>query len=217
MNTGPEHSTDSSTALSAGEVTRLLRRWRRGDEQAPEALFEVVYTDLRDLAERFMRRERSGHTLPPTGLVHETFLRLSTQDASLQAARNRRHFLGIAANAMRRILVDHARYLAAAKRPSSRDAEPLTPGLADPDAALEHSVLEVLAVNRALDDLRDLHPRRADVVELRYFAGLEESEVAELLGVSRATVTRDWRIARLLLQQQLVAPPSLTTGDSTAR
>lgn len=205
MNAAEDHSQDLNTDLPAGEVTRLLRQWRKGDDQAPEALFQVVYRDLRELAEHFMRRERRGHTLPPTGLVHEAFLRLSKQDSSLRLAENRRHFLGIAATAMRRILVDHARYLAAAKRPSFRDATPLTPSLADPAAALEPSVIEVLTVNQALDQLRDLHERRARVVELRYFAGLDESEVADVLGISRATVTRDWRIARLLLLESLEA------------
>lgn len=184
---------------SSGDVTRLIRRWRGGDSSAQYELFEAVYDDLRRLAESFMRNERAGHTLPPTGLVHEAFLRMEREDSAVGTAENRSHFFGVAARAMRRILVEHARRHAAQRRPSSREALPLDRlEVADENQA---KVLEILAVDRAMEELRAVHERQAQVVELRYFAGLEESEVAEVLGVSRATVTRDWRVARLMLKR----------------
>lgn len=192
---------------SSGDVTRLIRAWRSGSDRAQEELFESVYDDLRRLAASYMRNERNGHTLPPTGLVHEAFLRMKRGDSSLGLAENRRHFFGIAARAMRRILVEHARHHAAARRPSSRDALPLHEQIHEEiheemsGAAEESRVHQVLAIDEALTRLRAASERQAQVVELRYFAGLEEREVAELLGVSRATVARDWRVARLLLKR----------------
>jgi len=184
---------------SSGDVTRLIRRWRGGDSSAQYELFEAVYDDLKRLAEAFMRNERAGHTLPPTGLVHEAFLRMEREDSAVGTAENRSHFFGVAARAMRRILVEHARRHAAQRRPSSREALTLDRlEVADENQA---KILEILAVDRAMDELRAVHERQAQVVELRYFAGLEESEVAEVLGVSRATVTRDWRVARLMLKR----------------
>ena len=148
-----------------------------------------------------MRNERAGHTLPPTGLVNEVFLRLERSNASISQAENRRHFFAIAARAMRRILVENARYHAAACRPSARDAVPLEE--ANHLMAGESTVFEILAVDEALERLRAASERQAKVVELRYFAGLEEAEVAKILGISRATVTRDWRIARMMLRRFL--------------
>jgi RNA polymerase sigma factor (TIGR02999 family) len=185
---------------SSGDVTRLIRRWRGGDEHAQGELFEAVYDDLRRLAAAYMRDERVGHTLPPTGLVHEAFLRLEREDSAVGTAENRGHFFGVAARAMRRILVEHARRHAAQRRPSSREAIPIE-GL-EIAADEEVRLFEILAVDGALEELRSIHQRQAQVVELRYFAGLEEAEVAEVLGVSRATVTRDWRMARLMLKRR---------------
>lgn len=184
---------------SSGDVTRLIRAWRSGSDRAQEELFESVYDDLRRLAASYMRNERIGHTLPPTGLVHEAFLRMKRDDSSLGLAENRRHFFGIAAQAMRRILVEHARHHKAARRPSSREALPLNDEILG--AVEDTKVHQVLAIDEALTRLRAANERQAQVVELRYFAGLEEMEVAELLGVSRATVARDWRVARLLLKR----------------
>lgn len=184
--------------LESGEVTRLIHRWRGGDASAQDALFASVYDDLRSLAASYMRRERAGHTLPPTGLVNEAFLRMDREQSAFQVAENRRHFFTIAARAMRRILVEHARFHAAARRPSSRDGQALDDFEFEADEA--SSPLEILTVDQAMDRLRDANERQAHVVELRYFAGLEEAEIAELLGVSRATVSRDWRVARLLLR-----------------
>ncbi len=206
MNTGAKGGLDRDGERddSAGEVTRLLGRWREGDEQVSEELFAIVYEDLRGLAAGYMRQERDNHTLPPTGLVHEAYLRMVRDRSGDGLGENRLHFFSIAAQAMRRILVEHARYHAADKRPSSRDAVAL-----DEDhenrSAVQAPLLEILAVDKALKSLRATHERPAQVVEFRYFAGLEESEVAEVLGVSRATVSRDWRLARLLLQRALRA------------
>ena len=192
----------SASGVVSGEVTRLIHQWRGGHAAAQDELFAAVYDDLRRLAASYMRDERAGHTLPPTGLVNEAFLRMEREQSALQVAENRRHFFTIAARAMRRILVEHARFHAAARRPSSRQGETLDElkvgSLAGGGA--EPSPLEILTVDQAMGRLRSVNERQAQVVELRYFAGLEESETAELLGVSRATVTRDWRIARLLLR-----------------
>ncbi|MEM6797095.1 MAG: ECF-type sigma factor, partial [Acidobacteriota bacterium] len=136
-------------------------------------------------------------------LVHEAYLRLGGQDSAADGAKNRRQFFSLAARAMRRILVDHARFHAAARRPSPRGARPYDERL---DArGGEAQLLEILAVDEAMDWLKTVHGRRALVVELRYFAGLEESEVAEILELSRATVSRDWRVARLLLNDFLAS------------
>lgn len=193
---------------SSGDVTRLIREWRAGNEQAQDELFESVYDDLRQLAAAYMRNERVGHTLPPTGLVHEAFLRMKRDNSAVGLAANRRHFFSIAARAMRRILVEHARYHAAERRPSSRDALPLDDRASSSDD--ERALHEILAVDEALERLRATSERQAQVVELRYFAGLEESEVADVLDVSRATVTRDWRVARMMLKR-FFRPESATT------
>ena len=190
---------DPEAEASHGEITQLIHRCRDGDPAARGLLFDAVYGDLRRMAAAYMYDERAGHTLPPTGLVNEAFLRMERNDSAVATAENRRHFFGIAAQAMRRILIEHARRYAAARRPSPLDAEPLDESFLQGTEG-EPAVLEVLAVDQALDRLRAVNPRQAEVVELRYFAGLEESEVASLLGISRATVTRDWRVARLMLK-----------------
>ncbi|MEO1366217.1 MAG: ECF-type sigma factor [Acidobacteriota bacterium] len=195
-----------TTDIRGGEVTRLLQRWQFGEEAARDELVAVLYDQLRGLAGSYIRNERAGHTLPPTALVHEAFLRMDRENSGLDLAQNRRHFFSIAAQAMRRILVEHARYHAAARRPSSRDSEPLeedmsvTPG--------EEQALEVLAVDKAMERLKASDERMATVVELRFFAGLEITEVAEVLEVSQSTVLRDWRVARLMLQSFLSGAPS---------
>ena len=183
---------------SEGEVTQLLRSWRRGEETAQEELFALVYDELRRMAGRYMQNERTGHTLPATALLHEAYLRMHRENSALGLAENRRHFFSIAARAMRRILVEHARYHAAARRPSSRDAEPLEEQMAVLDG--ESSLHEVLAIDKAMQRLKASDERMAQVVELRFFAGLEVSEVSEVLGLSESTVLRDWRVARLMLQ-----------------
>jgi RNA polymerase sigma factor (TIGR02999 family) len=200
-------------------VTLLLRRWTAGEQAAVDDLFPLVYQELRRLARRYLRRERSDHTLPPTALVHEAYLRLLGSDLSAATVETRAHFFAVAAQAMRRILVEHARRHAAVRRPSPADRTGFEEhGALDRRPA--EPVLEILAVHQILDRLRQDHPRQAQVVELRYFAGLSEVEVAELLGVSRPTVARDWRVARLLLgrllQGEADAPPADKDATPTA-
>lgn len=189
--------------MADGDITRLLHRWSAGDPEAADALLPMVYDELRRLAGHYLRRERPDHTLPPTGLVHEAYLRLLGPAPAGAALDNRAHFFAVAAKAMRRILVDHARRHAAARRlrPAKKTAFEEA-GAFDRAPA---SAVEVLEVHEALDRLREDHPRQAEVVELRYFGGLTEPEIAEVLGVSRPTVARDWRLARMLLRRLLTA------------
>ena len=179
------------------QVTGLLARWSDGDPDALDQLFPLVYHELRQMAARFMRRERGGHTLQTTALVHEVFFRLTGRsDATVEG---RAQFLTVAAQAMRRILVDHARGQQAQKRIAPADRVPLEnamPLAVDPG-------IDVLALNQALSRLSQVNARQTRVVELRYFAGLENAEVAAVLGVSLATVERDWLAARLWLRRQL--------------
>lgn len=193
--------TSRPDSAEAGEVTRILDRWAAGDEAAFEALLAKVYDELRQLAATYLRRERADHTLTPTGLVHEAYLRLVGTDLVGATVENRRHFFAVAARAMRRILVEHARRYQAARRASPKDRVAL-----DAEALwaqVEAPPAEILALDQALDRLRQASPRQADVVELRYFGGLSESEAAEVLDVSRGTVARDWRVARLVLSRSL--------------
>ena len=190
---------------SAGEITLLLEQWVSGEEGAGEPLLRLVYDELRNLAGRYLRRERSDHTLPPTGLVHEAYMRIARADLKGVVVKNRVHFFAIAAQAMRRILVEHARRYQADRRPSPHQREEL---LEDGSwTRLEPQIHELLEVDQALDRLRKAHPRRAQIVELRYFAGLTEQETAEALNLSRATVARDWKVARLLLSRFLKSEP----------
>jgi RNA polymerase sigma factor (TIGR02999 family) len=176
----------------AHEVTALLTAWSKGDESAYDKLVPLVYDELHRLAHRHMNRERKGHTLQTTALVDEAYLRLAGQRVPWQ---NRSHFFAIAAQLMRRILVDHARSHQYAKRGAGAPHVSL-------DNALEMSeerAAELVALDEALDDLARLDPRKARVVELRFFGGLEIEETAQVLGVSPNTVKRDWRTARAWL------------------
>ena len=181
------------------EVTELLARWKLGDAHALDALMPVVYTELYRLARLQMRRERPDHTLQPTALVHEAYMRLvSSSDAGFE---NRSHFYGAAAQAMRRILVDHARQRNALKRarPEGRVSLDETP----------HSVdlrLDLVALDVALQRLGEIAPAAARVVELRYFGGLSIDETAAVLGVGAATVKRHWTFARAWLHRALAEP-----------
>jgi RNA polymerase sigma factor (TIGR02999 family) len=189
-------------SLSSPELTRLLRAWSGGDRAAGDELLLHVYEELRRQAARQLRRERPDHTLRPTALVHEAYLRLAGQRRADWESRGQ--FFAVAAQVMRRVLVDHARERAAAKRPGSRLRVELAEGLAveaPPDA-------DVLAVDQALRELADLDPRRARMVELRFFGGLTGEETAAALGVSEATVTREWRLARAWLLRRLRAAPA---------
>jgi RNA polymerase sigma factor (TIGR02999 family) len=185
-------------AATRQDVTALLRAWSQGDAEAGERLLPIVYGELRRQAARLLRRERRDHTLQPTALVHETYLRLVEQKAA--DWRNRTQFFAVAARAMRRILVDHARRHGARKRGGSWDRITLDesrrawPG--EPD-------VDVLALEDALGELATIDPAKVRLVELRFFAGLNLEETASVLGVSESTVSREWRLARAWLFRRL--------------
>jgi len=185
-------------SVPASDVTRLLQDWRQGDEEARERLISQVYDDLRRLARGQLARERSGHTLQPTALVHEAYLRLIDQDRVQW--QNRAHFFALAATMMRRILVSHARKKHAAKR--GGDAVPVTLDEAL-DADRPGPAVDVVALDEALEALADLDRRQARIVELRFFGGLTIRETAEVLDVSPATVKLDWQMARAWLYREL--------------
>ena len=179
------------TETAATEVTGLLRAWRRGDAQAGDALLERVYAELKKIAASQLRRERAGHTLQPTALVHEAYLRLLQQQGV--DWRDRAHFFGLAAAMMRRVLVDHARARGARKRGAGIDPVPITL------TAKRAPEAELLDLDRALTAFAERYPRQTRVVEMRYFADLEIEEIAECLDVSPITVKRDWQFARAWL------------------
>ncbi len=191
---------------SSGEVTQLLHRWQGGEGEAQEELIRLVYGELRQLARRYMERERSDHTLQATALVNEACLRLLRQ-ASFN---DRAHFFRAAAQAMRRILVDHARRLKAGTRIPHADRLPLElaaePGLAPRT--------EVLELDHALFKLAEVDPDLARIVELRCFGGLTITEVAQLKGISEATVSREWRLAKGWLRKTLAERRSERSGDA---
>lgn len=182
---------------SAGEITEQLEALRRGDRHAESILAELMYDDLHARARQYMRRERPDHTLQPTALVHETFLRLLRhQPVEWQ---DRAHFLAVASVVMRRILVDHARRRHAGKRPGGKQQVELDERHA---AQLPH-LDQLLMLDEALTRLSQMDARQGRLVELMYFGGLTEEETAEALGVSVRTVRRDWASARSWLQAQL--------------
>lgn len=196
----PASPSADASPTNGHAVTRLLHAWGAGDSGASEALIPLVYAELRRQASRALRREREGHTLQATALVHEAWLRLDGQhDARWES---RTQFLAVAAQMMRRVLVDHARTRRAEKRGGG--AVQVTLGEANHAAASSENV-DVLALDDALERLAVLDPRKARLVELRYFAGLSIPEAAEALGVSLATVGRDWAVARLWLRRELEA------------
>lgn len=181
-----------------GAITLLLRRLSAGDARAEAELLPLVYAELHAIAARHLRGERAGHTLSPTALVHEAYLRLG--DGIALAAADRRAFFALAARRMRQVLVDHARHRDAAKRGGpGREAITLS-ALGDVGA---DGGIDTLALDQALSHLGDMDARKAQVVELRYFAGLEMAEIADVLGISRATAQRDWDVARSFLYQAL--------------
>jgi RNA polymerase sigma factor (TIGR02999 family) len=175
-------------------LTELLHRWRTGDADAAEALASQVEVELRRIAARQLRGEANRSLLQTSALVNEAYLRLAEHPP---AARDRAHFFSIAARVMRHILVDAARARRRAKR------EGLRVSLSDAGPAASRSVADVLLLNEALDRLANFDARKAQVVEMRFFAGMEVEEVAEFLGVSPNTVIRDWSIARAWLQKEL--------------
>ena len=185
-------------ATRAHEVTSLLRDWSSGDAEAEGRVFSLVYDELRQLAASYLNRERGGHTLQPTALVHEAYLRLvdSRQNISWQ---NRSHFYGIAARIMRRILVQHARARAAIKRGGLEQHV----SLEDTEIAFEESAAGLVALDGALERLAQDYPRQSEVVVLKFFGGMEAREIAAMLQVSEKTVLRDWNFARLWLYREL--------------
>lgn len=181
----------------AGEVTVLLGELRAGNSDAEARLLELVYPQLRKIATRHLRRERTGHTLQPTALVNEAYLQLAGQRE--KDWQNRSHFYAVAAQSMRRILVDYARTKKAIKRDGSRQQVELTDALVISDDRLD----EILSVDEALGRLAAFDPRRCRVVEMRFFGGMSEAEVADALGVSVRTVKRDWNVAKAWLHGEL--------------
>ena len=184
---------------SPQDVTQLLIAWREGDSGAEQRLLPAVYDELHRQAERAMRRENEAHTLQATALVNEAYLRLV--DQSRVQWKNRAHFFGVAAQVMRRILVDHARSRLADKRGAG--AKRLTLDDANVGAPEESGGIDVLDLHEALERLAALDETQARVVELRYFSGLNIEETAEALGVSPATVKREWSVARAWLRREL--------------
>lgn len=185
--------------LPARDVTRLLLDWRSGNKASLDEMMPLVYDELRRIARYYLDRERSDHTLQPTALVHEAYLRLVDQHSVNW--KNRAQFLGVAAQMMRRILVNHAEARNAAKREGYANRVTLTPGV---DAeAIAKSEVDILALDGALNRLADLDVKQAKVVELRFFGGLTIEETAEVVGVSPATVKREWTIARMWLLREL--------------
>jgi RNA polymerase sigma factor (TIGR02999 family) len=182
-------------------VSDLLRAWGHGDLRARDDVLPLVYRELRRRAAGYLRQERTDHTLQPTALVHEAYLRLVGQDRI--EWRNRAQFFGVAAQMMRRILVDHARAHRAAKRPGGA----LKVMLDDRIGATSPRGWDLLALDEALNKLQTFDPRLSQIVELRYFGGLSEEAVADVMAISRSTVTREWQTARTWLYRQLTENP----------
>jgi RNA polymerase sigma factor (TIGR02999 family) len=200
-----ESSQERPAPAEEEEISTLLAAWRGGDSEALSRLMPLVYGELRRLAAHFLAAERPNHTLQATALVHEAYLRFASAGGARLA--DRAHFFAVAAQMMRRLLVDHARGRAAAKRGGGPGgaAVPLTPTLAAsvPGVTSGGSPEELLALDDALSDLARLDPRKARAIELRYFAGSTLPETAEVLGVSTATVVLEVRLARAWLFRRL--------------
>lgn len=184
--------------LESVEITRLLKAWSAGDASALEKLTPRVYAELRRMAGKYMRNERAGNTLQATALVNEVYLRLV--DAANVAWQDRAHFFAVSATMMRRILVDRARAKGSVKRGGPQpkinldDAPEVTSGKRD---------REIVAIDEALQELAQMDPRKAKVIELRFFGGLSVEETAEVLKLSPQSVMRDWKLARAWLQREL--------------
>ncbi len=204
MEAGPAYSYNSrewkvklQVMEEAGEITRLLGEWKAGDESARERLIPALYGELHRMAERYMRQERAGHTLQATALVNEAYMRLV--QGELPDWESRAHFFGVAAHLMRQLLVEHARKNKAVKRGSGETRLALDEGLT---FAPEQS-RQVVELDDALRGLAALDERKCQIIELRYFGGLKVEEVAELLGISVATVGREQRMAQAWLYREL--------------
>ena len=179
------------------EITQILQEWNDGNEDAKERLIPFVYDELKRQARLLMSRERAGHTLQPTALVHEAFLRLSEQTGIDWQSRS--HFYGIASRLMRRILVDHARLHAAAKR----GKHPIHFSIEDVQIPVEERAGSILVLDEVLARLEQLDETQARIVEMRFFGGMNNQEIAESLNISERTVGREWQAARLWLYREL--------------
>jgi len=180
----------------SGQVTELLQHWRQGDEKALHALLPLVYKELHRLAHYHLQSERPDHTLQSAALVHEAYLRLMAgQPVDLQ---NRAHFIGVASRLMRQVLIDYARERKASKRDGGCKIE-----FEHLDALAVHNDAELLALDNALDQLSHIDERQGKIVEMKFFGGLTAPEISEVLGISRATVDRDWATARVWLYRQM--------------
>lgn len=185
-------------SLESNNVTHLLEAWSGGDQGALEELTPKVYLELRRMAAKYMRNERAGNTLQATALVHEIFLRLVEVDSVTW--QDRAHFFAVSANMMRRILVDRAR----AKGMAKRGGGVLQPNLDDvPEVASGSRDREIVAIDEALDALAQIDPRKAKVIEFRFFGGLTVEETAEVLKISPQSVMRDWKMARAWLMAEI--------------
>ncbi|HTQ63028.1 MAG TPA: sigma-70 family RNA polymerase sigma factor [Candidatus Solibacter sp.] len=182
---------------TSSQITDLLARWRAGDREALNSLMPLVYEELRTLARHYLRMERPDHTLQSTALVHEAFVRMVGQKPP--EWKNRKHFYGVAARLMRQILVDHARSHRAGKRGGDAVKLGLTEGL----AGKESKGLDILALDDALNHLAQLNQQQSQIVELRFFSGLSIEDTSEVLGVSPATVKRNWVTARAWLFREM--------------
>ena len=201
--TGPPH-----------EVTRLLDAWSGGDPAALDHLIPLVVDDLRRLAGTFLARQRAGHTLQPTALVNEAYLRLAGRRTLSWS--NRTHFFAYMATTMRRLLVNHARNRRAAKRGADEVCLSLNEAIDQPASHLDAGpeAVDLLALDQALEELAAVSPRQSRIVELRYFAGLTVEETGEVLAISSRTVKREWRMARLWLLRALQGVDSSTLPES---
>ena len=193
----PGWSSRTSVERSPGDITTLLGRWSDGDGSALDALVPLIYDECRRIAARQLRRERDDHTLDPTALVHELYLRLVDQRRATWA--NRAHFFGIAAQLMRRILVDHAR----AKRTAKRGGSATFVSLVAVSDEARDNVADVLAIDEVLERLAAIDPDQVRIVEMRFFAGLTVDETAHVLGRSPRTVKREWQLAKAWLFREL--------------
>ena len=184
---------------ASGQATILLRQMEEGDRSAAEDLLVLLYAELKGIAARAMNQERASHTLGPTALVHEAWMRLVPSQKTPSRIEGREHFVRIAAKAMRQVLVDHARARGAVKRGRNYQAVPLDDVL----ASFEERDLDLLALDDALGKMAEMDPELSRLVELRFFAGLTIDETASILDMGTATVERRWRVARMWLRREL--------------
>jgi RNA polymerase sigma factor (TIGR02999 family) len=184
------------------QVTQILHDWSGGDREAPERLMPLVYDEMRRIARSFISRERQGHTLQPTALVNEAYLRLVDQNSVTW--QSRAHFYSVAASMMRRVLIDHARAYATEKRGGGA----VRLSIEDVQIPVEERAANFVAMDEALEKLAQFNERGRRIVEMRFYAGMSDTEIAEVLGVSTRTVLRDWKAARVWLFRELSENPS---------